>query len=193
MPLNLIYLVYHVQHLLLVLPQHNSMSLPTLGAFAHFFSNATPVLNKCITTNPISIYTPSGIILSFTYEADLDVPGLPRCIATWTCGTKVSHTTLIHFGQFCDARCAMVFTATDVIISHDNQIILQGVHTPTTKLWQLNIQPNHLVAFCKPLRDYCKVLTTDRQPSIASNSPPPGELPTGSILTTDRQLSLSGN
>ncbi len=75
------------------------------------------------------------------HEADLNLPGLP--LAAWH-GHVVPHLAtqlLLSIRELCDARCDVAFTASMVTITHNNTIVLQGQHTPKSKLWELNICP----------------------------------------------------
>jgi len=108
---------------------------------AHFFSTTTPVCNKHLTTKPIAIHTPSGVILHSTHEADLDLPSLPAAACHGHVVPQLATQPLLSIGQLCDAGCHVTFTATTVTISHDNAVILQGHHTPASKLWELDICP----------------------------------------------------
>jgi hypothetical protein len=42
-------------------------------------------------------------------------------------------------GQLCDAGCTVAFTATDVTICVNGDVVLIGKHTPDTKLWHLRL------------------------------------------------------
>jgi len=92
-------------------------------------------------SDPIAIHTPSGAIIHSTHEADLDCPGLPPAACHGHVVPQLATQPLLSIGQLCDAGCDVAFTATNVTIMHNNNIILAGHRTPVTKLWQLNIQP----------------------------------------------------
>ncbi len=116
-------------------------AIADLGCTAHFFSPFTPVCNKHPTTTPFAIHTPSGVILHSMHEADLDVPGLPPSARHGHIVPNLAMQPLISIGQLCDARCDVAFTANAITIRHNNNIILQGSRTPTSKLWEPEIQP----------------------------------------------------
>jgi hypothetical protein len=77
--------------------------------------------------------------MTSTHEADLDVPSL------WTAARKahifpaLSASPLISIGQLCDSGCTAAFTAHDVSIKLDGQIILTGVRSPFTRLWSVDL------------------------------------------------------
>jgi len=107
----------------------------------HFFSNATPVCNKRIMLDPIQIHTPSGTILHSTHEANLDLPRLPLATCHGHIIPQLATQPLLSIRQLCNAGCNVAFTADCVTIQHNDMLILQGHQTPTSKLWELNIQP----------------------------------------------------
>jgi len=87
---------------------------------------------------------PSSTILHSTHEAELDVPGLPIAAQHRHIILQLATQPLLSIGQLCDVGCDVAFTADNVTISHNHNVILTGRCTPTTKLWQLDIwPPNH--------------------------------------------------
>ena len=75
------------------------------GCTTHFFSPSMPVCNKCPTTAPVAIHTPSGDILHSTHEADLDVPGLPPSARHGHIIPNLATQPLLSIGQLCDTGC----------------------------------------------------------------------------------------
>jgi len=78
-----------------------------------------------------------------THEADLNCPTLPPAACHGHVVPQLATQPLLSIGQLCNAGCNVAFTASTVTISHDNNVILTGSHTPKTKLWHVNIQPAH--------------------------------------------------
>jgi len=108
---------------------------------AHFFLSSTRVCNKHIALEPIKIHTPSDTVLQSMHEADLDLPGLPLAACHGHIVLQLASRPLLSIGQLCDVGCSIAFTVDHITIHHNSNLILQGQQTPTTKLWQLDIQP----------------------------------------------------
>jgi len=58
----------------------------------------------------------------------------------WSCSWLHSHSYQLVVGQLCHTSCEVVFTATTVTMHHNNNAIVSGHRTATTKLWNLDIQ-----------------------------------------------------
>jgi hypothetical protein len=53
----------------------------------------------------------------------------------------LTNSSLVSIGQLCDASCKAIFDATQVIITHKNQLIISGQRDKRTGLWQLPLKP----------------------------------------------------
>jgi len=110
------------------------------GCTAHFFSSTTLVCNKQQSNTPLTIHMPSGTIIHSTHEAKLDCPSLPPATQHGHVVLQLAMQPLLSIGQLCDASCDVAFTATTVIICHNNKVIMSGHQMAATKLWNLDIQ-----------------------------------------------------
>ena len=72
-----------------------------------------------------------------THEAELDFPDLPSAARHVHILPDLQHHTLISIGQLCDAGCDVTFDATTVTVVYNNNVVLTGIRTPATRLWQM--------------------------------------------------------
>ena len=77
--------------------------------------------------------------MTSTHEAELDYPLLPPAARHVHIVPSLATSSLLSMGQLCDAGCTISFNASDVIITYDDQIVLTGHRTPTTKLWHVQL------------------------------------------------------
>ena len=74
-----------------------------------------------------------------THVAKLDLPHLPLTTRQVHIVPDLASHTLVSIGQLCDAGCHVSFTATNMIVSYAKQIVLTGLRTPITRLWQFTM------------------------------------------------------
>jgi hypothetical protein len=124
-------------------PTHTSSNTSTsviadTGSTAHFFQDY-PISNRRITTTPLAIRNPNGSIMYSSHEGEIDIPNLPPAARTVHIVPDLKSHSLLSIGQLCDAGCVVEFTATTVIIQHNDIVVLQGHRTPETQLWHIEI------------------------------------------------------
>ena len=107
------------------------------GSTANFGSLQTPVINKRPTRTPIAVRNANGSIMYSTHEAELDFPDLPPAARHVHILPDLNNHTLISIGQLCDARCDVIFDATTVTVKFKNNVVMTGIRTPATRLWQM--------------------------------------------------------
>lgn len=96
-----------------------------------------PLINIRPTTLSIPVSMPNGTIIHSTEIAELDIPCLPAAARIVHIFPDLASVSLISIGQLCDAGCEATFTATSVIISHNQQVVLTGSRSAATRLWNL--------------------------------------------------------
>ena len=74
-----------------------------------------------------------------SHEGEIDIPNLPPAARTVHIVPDLKSHSLLSIGQLCDAGCVVEFTATTVIIQHNDIVVLQGHRTPETQLWHIEI------------------------------------------------------
>ena len=74
-----------------------------------------------------------------THVAKLDLPHLPLTAHQVHIVPDLASHTLVSIRQLCDVGGHVSFTATDVIVSYANQIVLTSLRTPVTRLWQFTM------------------------------------------------------
>ena len=94
------------------------------GSTATFASPTTPVLNKRITDNPITVRNPNGALMYSTHKAELNFPQLPKIARHVHILPELKSDPLISIGQLCDAGCTISFDATTVNVTHDDETVL---------------------------------------------------------------------
>jgi hypothetical protein len=115
-------------------PIDSTIAIANTGSTAHFCTTDIPVHNKHLATTPIAIHNPNGNVMYSTHIAELDLPGLPLAARQVHIVPSLTSQSLISIGQFCDAGCTVVFTATTVTVAHTQQVILTGQCTACTRL-----------------------------------------------------------
>jgi hypothetical protein len=77
-----------------------------------------------------------------THTGELPIPALPSAACLCHLFPALGNISLVSIGQLCDAGCNATFTATEAMISYNNNIILRGYRDSTTnKLWHLRLPP----------------------------------------------------
>jgi hypothetical protein len=110
------------------------------GSTAHFFQDP-PVLNRCLSASPVAIANPNGSTMCSTHKGEMDLPTSPLSAhAVHVAPDPQSHSPL-SIGQLCDAGCVATFAATELIVRHNDTIILQGHRTRDTNIWHIAL-PN---------------------------------------------------
>ena len=80
-----------------------------------------------------------------THIGELPIPHLPREARIAHLFPALGETSLISIGQLCDHGCQAHFSATTVVITYENKLILQGHRSDETRgLWYLKIPTQHL-------------------------------------------------
>lgn len=87
----------------------------------------------------VPVRLPDGSTIQATHLGSIPITH-PKCpnITAYLVPDLASHN-LISIGQFCDAGCTALFTASDLRISFEDQIIATGTRDPTSRLWHLHL------------------------------------------------------
>lgn len=110
------------------------------GSTGHFFHpDDADLINICPAHPSIPVTLPNGHIIHSTHVGELDLPDLPVAARIAHIFPDLSSGTLISIGQLCDAGCTATFSATNVIITLHDKVILSGPRLLSTKLWHLNL------------------------------------------------------
>ena len=109
------------------------------GATGHFITSSAPYHNKRVAQPGISVLLPDGSTLQSTHPASLHLPQLPANACQAHIFPHLASGSLISIGQLCNHGCKAVFDATTVTITHHNEIILQGIRSPISRLWTLDL------------------------------------------------------
>ena len=83
---------------------------------------------------------PNDAIIQSTHTGELPIPHLPPEARKTHLFPSLGDTSLISIGQLCDAGCRAVFTATEALVLHKEDIVLRGKRDATTNgLWTLTV------------------------------------------------------
>jgi len=116
------------------------LAIANTGCTAHFFTMDTPICNVCPTMQPITIHTPSGVLLKSTHKAELNLPALPLAAQQHHIVLHLATQPLLSISQLCNTGCNVAFTANDITIQHQDNVILCGQWKPGMGLWELDLQ-----------------------------------------------------
>jgi hypothetical protein len=110
------------------------------GTTSHFLLCDAPCNNRRPTNNPITCQLPTGITISSTHEAKLNLPNcnLPPEALTAHLFPELQHS-LLSIRALCDHGCTTLFNTNNVIIECNGQQIFVGHWHPTNKLWYLDL------------------------------------------------------
>ena len=80
--------------------------------------------------------------MSFTHQAEFNVPGLPPDAANIDIVPDLHNVSLVSISKLCDAGCIATFDNHNhrVIITHNQKIIWTGKKNPATTLCEMNMQ-----------------------------------------------------
>lgn len=125
------------------------------GATASFLQPTAPY--TCIDNNAfnnIVVGLPNGDTLKTSHTCEINLPQLPKQARKAFILPGLSNHSLLSIGTLCDADCEAKFTKTQVIISHNQQPILQGWRDMKTSLWNIpltNNNNNHTIQAILPV------------------------------------------
>ena len=109
------------------------------GATGNFIIEGTPVVNKCVDMNPVSITLPDGQRITSTHTCNLDIPWLPHSITEAHIVPGLSHSSLISTRNFCDAGCKVEFDRTGCKVYYQGKLVMKGNKSNKTGLWHLPV------------------------------------------------------
>lgn len=76
-----------------------------------------------------------------THKSEIVIPNLPvpACTVHIVPASQSQSHSLLSIGQVCDAGCVVDFNANNACIRHNDIVVLQGHHMPTTQLWHADV------------------------------------------------------
>jgi hypothetical protein len=114
------------------------------GCTTHLCTPDTPLINKHITTEPITITIPDGNTMTSTHEGHLDIPALPPAATLTHVVPELSTHSLISIGQLCDAGCTAIVNRNTIDIEYEGNVVMSGDRSEATTLWHLNYTPQSI-------------------------------------------------
>lgn len=115
------------------------------GCTGHFLQENSHCLDKKGTTSGITVLLPNKARMKATNTCTLDLPSLPL-------DARQGHTfpalakSLISIGVLCDANCVATFSKWKLVISRNNEVLMQGNCDSPTGLWTLPLKETHASA-----------------------------------------------
>jgi len=117
----------------------DTLAIADTGCTVHFFTMNMLVHNPTPSPHPISIQNPDSSVIQSMHDAELNIPGLPLAACIRHIVPALSTKPLLSIGQFCNAGCQVAFTTT-MDICYNGNLVLQGMCTQHTQLWELDLQ-----------------------------------------------------
>ena len=102
--------------------------------------DGTPVHNKRIAVNPLTISLPDGTKIKSTHVCDIHIPGLPT-ILTGHIVPRLEIASLIVISVLFESGCNVTFCDKHCDVFYNSKLILRGFKDPATDLWTLPISP----------------------------------------------------
>jgi hypothetical protein len=96
------------------------------GSTSTYISINFPIINKRLTTNPISISNPNGQIMTSTHEAKLDLPTLRLAARRAHIIPALQHCSLLSVGSLCGAGYKVNFDKHTMRVLDDGACVLTG-------------------------------------------------------------------
>ena len=100
------------------------------GAKGHYLMVDGPCTNATPVSLGIDVLLPSGQKIRSSHTAEISLPGLPPTAIQCHIFPNLIAGSLLSIGQLCDHGCEATFSATTVIILHDNIPIITGFCCP---------------------------------------------------------------
>ena len=122
-------------------PLTSNYALADSGAMMHLFHPSAPIV-PFQEKRHIRVALPDGSILLTSMQCALSVDGLSKSLAKGYILSGLAHHSLISMSKLCNDECTVAFTATDVSVTKNNNIIWTGARDPDTKLWTLPLITN---------------------------------------------------
>jgi hypothetical protein len=94
------------------------------------------------TNNGVSVLLPDGSTMRATHTAELPIQELPHAARQAHLFPALSSGALLSIGQLCDHGCQAIFNASTVKIVKKSKTILKGHHSPTSRMWVIQIPTN---------------------------------------------------
>jgi hypothetical protein len=113
-------------------------AIADLGATQIFVIEGTPVLNKQITTCPLSVALADGCRVMSTHMCDIVLPGLPTTLVGHIV-PELSIASLFGIRVLTEAGCRVKFDNKKCVVKYNDKTILVGLKDPATDLWTLPI------------------------------------------------------
>jgi hypothetical protein len=96
----------------------------------------TPVINKRVTTNPLTVLLANGRQVSLTHICNIHIEGLPFPLTGHIIpGLSIASLSGIHV--LTEVGCEVTFTKTTCVVEYNGNIILTGNINQTMDLWSL--------------------------------------------------------
>jgi hypothetical protein len=103
-----------------------------------FIMEGTPVLNKQITTCPLSVALADSRRVMSTHMCDIVLPGLPTTLVGHIV-PELSIASLIGIRVLTEAGCMVKFDNKKCVVKYNDKTILVRLKDPATELWTLPI------------------------------------------------------
>ena len=126
-------------------PKAKTQAVIDSGTTAHYWplEQAAALRNVQPTDRPIDVTVSNGNTMASTHDGAFPLPpSLPPDAGKVSLFPKMS-VPLVSVGQLCDHGCTAKFDRHQVLIEHNNQVIMRGKRNPSNGLWHLNIDQTH--------------------------------------------------
>eukprot|EP00978_Attheya_sp_CCMP212_P006284 scaffold14236_cov54-Attheya_sp.AAC.6 len=100
-----------------------------------------PVIISSPANPGIQVQLPDGSSIESSHKANLNIPGLPAAASESHIFPSLTSGSLLSIGQLCDHNCDVHFNKKNVLIQHENALILKGDRQPLNGLWDIPIAP----------------------------------------------------
>ena len=108
------------------------------GSSGNYTTLDLPVVNQRPSSCPVTIQLPNGKQIVSIHEAELDIPMLLPAAQHVHLVPGLQNCSLLSIGQLCDSGYEVKFTSTHMTVLLDDQCILQGHCSASTKLWHVS-------------------------------------------------------
>ena len=109
------------------------------GASGHYVKETDKAIVSTIqpSLSPSIVNVPTGDTITSTEEGSLPIPQLSKTATKARIFPALKNLSLLSIGQLCDEDCLALFSKYHLIITKNNEIILQGIRNPSNGLWDV--------------------------------------------------------
>ena len=118
----------------------NASEIADTAASGHYLKAESPRELVSLPVAPIQVKQPNVQILHSTKVCRLELATLSEEAREAQTPPGLSHISLMSIGKLCDAGCESSFNQNNMVVTEDEEVLLQGTRGPIQGLWRVPLQ-----------------------------------------------------